>query len=520
MSASFDFAAVVEKGHALVQKLKEDDKARQIAIAAGLGILAVGGLTALALSSGGNNSNKQKSGKAKGKNGKLGEANVDGALVLNKYEEAMRESLISPESLGEDCGFASIGGLEEQIAAIEELVILPLSRPDLFAHSKVASTPSGVLLYGPPGTGKTMLAKAIAKEASASFLALNISTIENKWFGETPKLIDALFSLARKTAPTVIFIDECDGFLGTRVDNESQHTSTMKTKLMECWDGLKTAQTDNNNKAWVLVVAATNKPWALDPAVLRRMPRQIEVSLPDAKAREAILRVLLQGEKVSSDLDVPAVALASEGYSGSDLKEVVRAASMIPIREALRAERAAARAVASGAGGAGASSGSSSSSSSSASPRPISEEDFFAALEAVRPNGALAKEYQYKALCSGTNWGTKKPRGIVGGAGAAASSSSSSSSSFARSAMTPKGSSPPSSNNNNAGGSDENSGSISSNKPLDEPTKAILMFGPSARANSINLAAAIERDAATAAASKTSSGSNTAFPSPPAIHGM
>ena len=342
----------------------------------------------------------------------------------------------------------------QRARARSQLVILPLSRPDLFAHSAVAARPSGVLLYGPPGTGKTLLAKAIAKQADASFLAVNVATLQSKYFGETPKLVEALFSLARRRAPCVIFIDEIDGFLGTRHDMDQQHVNVMKTKFMENWDGLSRAATAAAAAgAWVLVIGATNKPWAVDPAILRRMPRQIYVGMPDAPARAAILRVLLRGERADAALDVDRVAAATEGYSGSDLKELVRAASMGPIRDALRGERAR-PAPAAGA-------------PPPPPPRGMRGEDFVAALDIVRPSGQVAMAYKYEQLREGA-WAADA--GNRARAAAAPGSSR---------AATPKGASPP--------------GSAAHDSPEEAAARALMTFGPSAKANTAALAGAIER---------------------------
>jgi ATPase family AAA domain-containing protein 1 len=370
-------------------KVKESPTARRHAIAAGCG-MALGVLVAAV------KIRREEAVAASSRPRALLQAS------LTAYEDKVKAGLIYPEDLGDDAGFKTLGGLKSQIEAIKELVVLPLSRPELFAHSKVASTPSGLLLYDPPGTGKTMLAKAIAKESGASFLALNTATIKDKYMGESEKLIDGLFSLARKVAPTVVFVDEVDGYLDIRQENEWAYHTAEKTKFLECWDGLN--KLDHpvgvcGKRPWVLVVAATNKPWAVDPAALRRMPRQIEVPLPDATARESILRVLLQGERVSPELDYAGVASVAQGYSGSDLKEVVRTASMIPIREALKAEKE--RTSGPAAAGAGAESGTG---NEEAHVRPINDADLLTALETIKPNGDAARQYQQQATAKGRDW--------------------------------------------------------------------------------------------------------------------
>jgi SpoVK/Ycf46/Vps4 family AAA+-type ATPase len=168
--------------------------------------------------------------------------------------------------------------------------------------------------------------------------------------------------------------------LSSRHEGDMQHVNTMKTKFMEMWDGLGTPRADAQEGLadWVLVIAATNKPWSIDPAVLRRMPRQIYIGLPDAAARASILKVFLKHERADATCDVDTVAASTEGYSGSDLRELVRAASLIPIREAYRSEQKAA----------------SRSSSEQTHAREITTEDLQMALRAVKPTGATARQYK------------------------------------------------------------------------------------------------------------------------------
>jgi hypothetical protein len=238
--------------------------------------------------------------------------------------------------------------------------------------------------------------------------------------------------------------------------------------MLECWDGLRTppasgVTTTESNSNWVLVIGATNRPWSVDPAVLRRMPRQILVGLPDAKSRADILRVQLRRERIEPTLDLIAVAEATEGFSGSDLKEVVRAAALMPIREAFQAERAQRNAggssVAAGAG--------------SVSARPISTGDLLAATEIARPTGEAARDYRQ---FQGTNARTSFTAPVAAQVSAAIIP-----------AHRPHGSSP---------GDD-------SSAPTGKPVTPVCSFGPSARANSIKMSAALE-ESVRAASSRAS----------------
>jgi SpoVK/Ycf46/Vps4 family AAA+-type ATPase len=265
--------------------------------------------------------------------------------------------MVYPEDIA--VSFDDVGGLESAKRDIFELVALPLRRPDLFRHtSRLVSAPKGILLYGPPGTGKTMMAKAMARESGAAFINLKMSTTMNKWFGESQKLIRATFSLAHKLAPCIIFIDEIDSFLHERSSQDHPASGNMKAEFMALWDGITTPAADANNNGTardapaygVIVVGATNRPWDVDQAILRRMPRTFELGMPDAKERLSILHNILRHEKVCPELSASmrssarnsnreTDALAAfceaelEGYSGSDLKELCRAAAMLPFRE-------------------------------------------------------------------------------------------------------------------------------------------------------------------------------------------
>ncbi|KAL7151241.1 hypothetical protein ABFS83_04G018200 [Erythranthe nasuta] len=251
----------------------------------------------------------------------------------NEFEKKLLGEVIPPGDIG--VTFDDIGALENVKETLKELVMLPLQRPELFSKGQLTKPCKGILLFGPPGTGKTMLAKAVATEAGANFINISMSSITSKWFGEGEKYVKAVFSLASKIAPSVVFVDEVDSMLGRR-ENPGEHEAMrkMKNEFMVNWDGLRT-----KDKERVLVLAATNRPFDLDEAVIRRLPRRLMVNLPDAQNREKILKVILAKEELAPGLDLAAVANMTDGYSGSDLKNLCVSAAHCPIREILEKEK-------------------------------------------------------------------------------------------------------------------------------------------------------------------------------------
>ncbi|XP_071738324.1 uncharacterized protein [Rutidosis leptorrhynchoides] len=254
-------------------------------------------------------------------------------VTENDFEKKLLAEVIPPNELG--VTFEDIGALESVKETLKELVMLPLQRPELFCKGQLTKPCKGILLFGPPGTGKTMLAKAVATEAGANFINISMSSITSKWFGEGEKYVKAVFTLASKISPSVIFVDEVDSMLGRR-ENPSEHEAMrkMKNEFMVNWDGLRT-----KDKERVLVLGATNRPFDLDEAVIRRLPRRLMVNLPDAANREKILKVILAKEELSPDIDLEAVANMTDGYSGSDLKNLCVTAAHCPIREILEKEK-------------------------------------------------------------------------------------------------------------------------------------------------------------------------------------
>ncbi|KAK9199580.1 hypothetical protein WN944_014772 [Citrus x changshan-huyou] len=292
-------------------------------------------------------------------------------IQTNPYEATC--DVINPDHI--DVEFESIGGLETIKQALYELVILPLRRPELFSHGKLLGPQKGVLLYGPPGTGKTMLAKAIAKESGAVFINVRISNLMSKWFGDAQKLVAAVFSLAYKLQPAIIFIDEVDSFLGQRRTSDHEALTNMKTEFMALWDGFTTDQ-----NARVMVLAATNRPSELDEAILRRLPQAFEIGMPDRKERAQILKVILKGEKVEENIDFDYLAGLCEGFTGSDLLEVCKQAAYFSIRELLDEERKGKPA---------------------AAPRPLSRLDLEKVLTTSRKTRVAATEYTLNSQSSG-----------------------------------------------------------------------------------------------------------------------
>lgn len=224
-----------------------------------------------------------------------------------------------------------IAGLEHAKKCVTEMVIWPLLRPDIFKGCR--SPGKGLLLFGPPGTGKTMIGKAIAGEAKATFFYISASSLTSKWIGEGEKLVRALFGVASCRQPAVIFVDEIDSLLSQRKsDGEHESSRRLKTQFLIEMEGF-----DSGNEQ-LLLIGATNRPQELDEAARRRLTKRLYIPLPSTEARSWIVKNLLEkdGLLTLSIEDISSICKITEGYSGSDMKNLVKDASMGPLREALR----------------------------------------------------------------------------------------------------------------------------------------------------------------------------------------
>ncbi|XP_020286332.1 spastin isoform X2 [Pseudomyrmex gracilis] len=220
-----------------------------------------------------------------------------------------------------------IAGQETAKQALQEMVILPSLRPELFTGLRTPAR--GLLLFGPPGNGKTLLARAVATQCNATFFSISAASLTSKYVGEGEKLVRALFAIARELQPSVIFIDEVDSLLSERKDNEHEASRRLKTEFLVEFDGLPC-----NPEERVLVMAATNRPQELDEAALRRFTKRVYVMLPDLQTRIVLLQRLLAKHNDPLTLEeLKEMAILTEGYSGSDLTGLAKDAALGPIRE-------------------------------------------------------------------------------------------------------------------------------------------------------------------------------------------
>ncbi|KAJ6790463.1 protein SUPPRESSOR OF K(+) TRANSPORT GROWTH DEFECT 1 [Iris pallida] len=261
--------------------------------------------------------------KTKGKDGGAGDG--DGEDPEQAKLRAGLNSAIIRET--PNVKWNDVAGLESAKQALQEAVILPVKFPQFFTGKRRPWR--AFLLYGPPGTGKSYLAKAVATEAESTFFSISSSDLVSKWMGESEKLVSNLFQMARENAPSIIFIDEIDSLCGQRGEgNESEASRRIKTELLVQMQGV------GNNDQKVLVLAATNTPYALDQAIRRRFDKRIYIPLPDPKARQHMFKVHL-GDTPSNltESDFGILGLKTEGFSGSDIAVCVKDVLFEPVRK-------------------------------------------------------------------------------------------------------------------------------------------------------------------------------------------
>ncbi|AJC70986.1 ATPase AAA [Thermococcus guaymasensis DSM 11113] len=239
---------------------------------------------------------------------------------------ALREVLLEVPNVRWD----DIGGLEDVKQELREAVEWPLKYPEAFQGLGI-TPPKGILLYGPPGTGKTLLAKAVANESEANFIAIKGPEVLSKWVGESEKNIREIFRKARQAAPTVVFIDEIDAIAPRRGTDVNRVTDRLINQLLTEMDGIQ-------ENSGVVVIGATNRPDIIDPALLRpgRFDRLILVPAPDEKARLEIFKVHTRKVPLAEDVNLKELARRTEGYTGADIAAVVREAAMLAMRRALQ----------------------------------------------------------------------------------------------------------------------------------------------------------------------------------------
>ncbi|MFX1563005.1 MAG: AAA family ATPase [Promethearchaeota archaeon] len=225
-----------------------------------------------------------------------------------------------------DVKWEDVANLEDAKQALRESIILPILRPDLFTGARQPW--KGVLLFGPPGCGKTLIAKAVANECGATFYNADAASIVSKWLGESERLVKQLFFSARKSLPSIIFIDEVDAMTAQRGTDQVGGERRLKTQFLIEMDGVRSKKGER-----LVVLGATNRPWDLDPAFRRRFERRIMVPVPEQAARVRIFEIHTRGIDLAPDVDFELLGQKTEGYAGSDIALICREASLAPIRE-------------------------------------------------------------------------------------------------------------------------------------------------------------------------------------------
>ena len=228
-----------------------------------------------------------------------------------------------------DVSYEDIGGLKEEVKKVREMIEIPLKRPELFEKLGI-SPPKGVLMHGPPGTGKTLLAKAVASESDAHFIAINGPEIMSKYVGGSEENLREYFEEAEENAPSIIFIDELDAIAPKREETNGEVERRTVAQLLTLMDGLK-------SRGQVVVIGATNRPDSLDPALRRpgRFDREIEIGVPDSEERKEVLEIHTRSMPLADDVDLDKIANTTHGFVGADLESLCKEAAMRVVRRIL-----------------------------------------------------------------------------------------------------------------------------------------------------------------------------------------
>ena len=251
---------------------------------------------------------------------------ADALIVKSSTEFVISEKPASEVPSVPRISYEDIGGLGDEVKKVREMIELPLRHPELFERLGIEA-PKGVLLHGPPGTGKTLLAKAVASETNANFMTIGGPEIMSKYHGESEEHLREIFKQAQENAPTIIFIDEIDSIAPKREDVTGETERRVVAQLLSLMDGLE-------SRGKVVVIGATNRPNALDPALRRpgRFDREIEIGVPDKAGRLEILQIHTRGMPLEDDVDLDKFANLSHGYVGADLSALCKEAAMRSLR--------------------------------------------------------------------------------------------------------------------------------------------------------------------------------------------